>query len=71
MNFDSGTLIASLLWGAVGSAFFIFGKSRSEPVTLFGGIAVIALSYFADSALIMSLFGAALVAGILWLRRRF
>ena len=71
MNLDSNSLFASLLWGAVGSVFVIFGKKQAEPITLFGGLALVGISYFIESALIMSLVGAALVAGIFWLRRRF
>ena len=71
MNFDSSSLFASLIWGSVGSVFIIFGKKQTEPVTLFGGLALVGISYFIESALIMSLVGAVLVAGILWLRRRF
>ncbi len=70
MNFDSNSLFASLLWGSIGSGFAIFGKKQGEPITLFGGIALVAISYFIESALIMSLASAALIAGIFWLRRR-
>lgn len=71
MNLDANSLFASLLWGAVGSVFVIFGKKQAEPFMLFGGLALLGISYFIESALIMSLVGAALVAGIFWLRRRF
>jgi hypothetical protein len=37
---------------------------------LFGGIALIAVSYFIESALTMSAVSIALIAGIFWLRRR-
>ena len=70
MNLDAHSLFASLVWGSIGSGFAIFGKKQGEPVTLFGGIALVAVSYFIESALIMSLFSAALIAGIFWLRRR-
>ena len=70
MNFDSNSLFASLIWGAIGSVFVIFGKKQTEPVTLFGGLALVAVSYFIESALIMSLVSVALIAGIFWLRRR-
>ena len=70
MNFDSNSLFASLLWGSIGSGFAIFGKKQGEPVTLFGGIALVAVSYFIESALIMSLVSATMIAGIFWLRRR-
>lgn len=70
MNLDSNSLFASLLWGSIGSGLVIFGKKQSEPVLLFGGIALVAVSYFIESALIMSLISVALIAGIFWLRRR-
>ena len=70
-NLDANSLIASLIWGSIGSGFVIYGKKQSEPITLFGGLALVGISYFIESALIMSLVGAALVAGIFWLRRRF
>ena len=70
MNLDAHSLFASLLWGSIGSGFAIFGKKQSEPVTLFGGIALVAVSYFIESALIMSLVSAGLIAAIFWLRRR-
>jgi len=70
-NLDSSSLLASLLWGSIGSGFVVYGKKQGEPVTLFGGIALVAVSYFAETALIMSLMSVALIAGIFWLRRRF
>ena len=70
MNLDAHSLFASLLWGSIGSGFIIFGKKQGEPVPLFGGIALVAVSYFIESAFLMSLVSAALIAGIFWLRRR-
>jgi hypothetical protein len=68
---DPNTLVASLIWGSVGLGFAIYGKRQQEWVPLFGGIALMAISYFIGSALSMSLVGAALVAVILWLKRCF
>jgi hypothetical protein len=64
--------VASIIWGAAGSGFFIYGWKQKSTVPLWGGIALTAGSYFfADSALIMSLFSIAVIAGIYFLRGRF
>jgi hypothetical protein len=71
-NFDisSGTLLASLLWGSIGTGFTVYGWKQNDMIALFGGIALVAISYFIGSPLFMSLVGAALVAGIIWLKKR-
>lgn len=66
---NSSTLIASLLWGSIGLGFAIYGKRQGAMVPLFGGVALIAVSYFVSSALGMSLAGIALVAAMIWLRK--
>jgi hypothetical protein len=67
--FNSDTLFASLLWGSIGLGFAIYGKKQGAMVPLFGGVALVAVSYFIGSALYMSLVGIALVAGMIWLRK--
>lgn len=64
------TLWASLVWGAVGSGFLIYGKRQGAMVPLFGGLAMIGASYFCETALSMSVVGLVLVAAIWWLNRR-
>jgi hypothetical protein len=65
-------MIASVIWGAIGSGFFIYGWKQKSMVPLFGGIALVAGSYFfANSALIMSLFSIAVIAAIYWFRGKF
>lgn len=71
MDLDSNTLIASLVWGSIGAGFVVYGKKQSEPVTLFGGLALVGVSYFAGTALMMSLISVTLIAAIFWLRRQF
>jgi hypothetical protein len=66
---DSNTLFASLLWGSVGFGFAVYGKKQAAMVPLFGGVAVMAVSYFISSALYMSLVCAAMVAAIFWMRK--
>ncbi|HWC60628.1 MAG TPA: hypothetical protein VHC44_13110 [Verrucomicrobiae bacterium] len=65
-------LIASVLWGAVGSGFSIYGWKQKEMIPLFGGIAIVAGSYFfANSAWVMSFFSIAAIAAIIWLKRNY
>jgi hypothetical protein len=69
---DQNSLIASCIWGAIGSGFAIYGWRQKSMVPLFGGIAMVAGSYFfANSALGMSVFSIAVIAAIYWLRGRF
>jgi hypothetical protein len=69
---DTNSLIASVIWGAVGSGFAIYGWKQKEMIPLFGGIALVAGSYFfANSALIMSVFSIAAIAAIIWLKRNY
>lgn len=68
---DSNTLMASLIWGSIGFGFAVYGWKQKDLLTLFGGITLMAISYFIWSALYMSLVGAVLVAAIIWLKRYF
>jgi len=69
---DTNSMIASIIWGAIGSGFAIYGYKQKAMIPLFGGIAIVAGSYFfANSALIMSLFSIAALAVIFWLKRNY
>lgn len=68
MNTD--TLWASMLWGAVGSGFAIYGKKQSRVVPMVGGLAMIGATYFCETALVMSLVSSALIVGIWWATKR-
>jgi hypothetical protein len=70
--FDTSTLVASLIWGSIGTGFFVYGKKQQQWVPCLGGVALVAVSYFvADSALWMSLIGVGIIAAIFGLRGRF
>ena len=58
-----------MIWGAIGMGFFIYGKKQQSMVPLFGGLLIIGVSYFIESALYMSLAAAALLTGIYWLKK--
>ena len=63
-------LVASLIWGSVGLGLFIYGKKQQSLVPLFGGLLLIGVSYFIDSAFYMSLAALALLAGMYWLKKQ-
>ncbi len=69
--FESGTLIASLIWGSIGVGFLVYGKKQKEWTLAFGGLALIAVSYFVASPLFMSLLSIGIIVAIFWLVRRF
>ncbi len=62
--FDPSTLYASLLWGAVGSGLLIYGKKLSSAPAIIGGLCLVAATFFAGSAGIMSLAGIMIVAAV-------
>ena len=62
----SSTLFASLIWGSIGMGFAIYGKKQRTTAPLVGGIMLMGISYFIGSALLMSVVGVVLVAGIVW-----
>jgi len=66
---NSSGLFASMIWGSIGMGFAIYGKRQGSMVPLFGGVALVAISYFFNSAFYMSLTGVLLVAGIIWLKK--
>jgi hypothetical protein len=51
--------------------FAIYGKKQRATAPLVGGVALVGISYVIGSALLMSLMGAALVAGIIWYQRHY
>jgi hypothetical protein len=68
-KFDSASLIASLWWSAVGAGFWAYGKKQRSGPPLFGGLALIAISWLIASALWMSLAAVGVLVGVfLWSR---
>ncbi len=64
----SDTLLASLIWGGVGSGFFVYGMKQRATVPSFGGIALLATTYFVESSLWMSILCIGLLAAMYFLR---
>jgi hypothetical protein len=63
-------LFASLVWGSVGSGYFIYGKKQRSLIPMVGGVVMMAASYFVGSALLMSLLCLGLVAAVYVLLQR-
>jgi hypothetical protein len=61
---DTSYLIVSLIWSAVGGGYWIYGKKQRSAPQLFGGMALIALTFIVTSAFWMSVVGIALIVGI-------
>jgi hypothetical protein len=70
LSFDTNLLFASLVWGAIGMGYFVYGKRQKSIVPWLGGVAILAASYFADSVLVMSLICVALIIATHWLVRQ-
>ncbi len=71
MNLDPNSLWASLVWGSVGVAYLIYAKKQGRVVPAVGGLAILVASYFAESALTMSLVGIGLMVAIFFLAKRY
>ena len=63
-SFSTGYLLASLVWGAVGAGFAIYGKKQRSTPAWLGGIVLIGMTYFVRDVLWMSLAAVGIIAGI-------
>jgi C4-dicarboxylate transporter len=55
-------LIVSVIAGAIGMGYFIYGKRQTKIVPMVAGVLLCIYPYFLDSLLWLSLIGAVLVA---------
>jgi hypothetical protein len=67
-HLDSGTLIASLIWGSIAAGYLIYGKKQRSGPAFAGGITMMLASYFA-SAVWMSVISVAIMAGVYYWSR--
>ncbi len=68
--FTASFLFASLVWGSIGIAYFIYGKKQQSFSAMLGGILMAAVSYFVGSALLMSLICVVVIVVVYQLVRR-
>jgi hypothetical protein len=55
-------LILGLLFGSIGSGYFIYGRKRSNIIALLAGLALCVFPYFVSSGWLMMIIGVVLVA---------
>jgi hypothetical protein len=67
---NTNFLFASLIWGSVGVGYFIYGKKQSSWPAMAAGVLMVAISYFAGSALVMSLVCLGLIAAVYFLLKQ-
>lgn len=68
--FETNTLFASLVWGGIGSGFLIYGWKQKATVPLGAGLAMVGLSYFVGSAVLMSVAESVILGLAYWLYRQ-
>lgn len=66
---DFGYLFAALVWGSIGMGFFIYSKKQRSPAPLAAGLVLMAASYFAHSALTLSIAGTVILLGLYLLNK--
>jgi len=70
ISFDSGSLFASVIWGALGSGIFLYGWKQKEMAPLGCGLAMVMVSYFIDAAGMMSLVSVIILVILYWLKKQ-
>ena len=67
---SEGFLWASLVCGAVGSGYLVYGWRQKSLPAFFAGLALIVVSYVVGSGWVMSLIALAIIGLTWWLYRR-
>lgn len=60
--FTTTALILSVVFGALGTAYFVYGKRQRQIVPLLAGVMLCVFPYFISNTLLMVLVGVALLA---------
>ena len=64
MDLDGNSLLASLLVGLVGTAFFMYGKRQGRFPHMLAGGALVVYPYFVSSVALMAVIAVAMVAAL-------
>ena len=62
MEITTSSLIAGLVFGSFGFAYWRYGKKRERAGMLWAGVALMVYPYFVENQLLLVLIGAALLA---------
>jgi hypothetical protein len=57
---DSASLIWGVVFGAVGFAYFVYGKKQAKFVPLFCGLGLMVFPYFISNTVLLLIVGSAL-----------
>ena len=60
-SFDIGNLVASVLAGAIGVGYIMYGRRQTRFAPVISGVLLCAYPYFTDSLLWLCVIGVALV----------
>ena len=69
-NLSASFLFASLIWGSIGAGMAIYGKKQRSGIPLGGGLAMVGVSYFISSAVLMSLASVGILVVMYVLKRQ-
>jgi len=70
MNFDTGSLISSLIISCAGWGFFMYGKKAGRMWPLVGGLVLMVFPYFIGSVPLMWGIAVVIVVGVYLLREQ-
>ncbi len=68
--FDINFLLASMVWGTIGTGCVVYGKKQAAAPALVAGLALVALSWFVRSPLLLSVLSLLCLAGMVWASKR-
>jgi hypothetical protein len=66
---DSGTFFWSLMFGAIGAGYFVYGKNQRNPVMMGLGALLCVYPYFVSNLTLMLVIGTALTLAPFFLRK--
>ncbi len=68
--FDINFLLASMVWGTIGTGCLVYGKKEAAAPALVAGLALVVLSSFIRSPLLLSALGFLCLSGMVWATKR-
>jgi hypothetical protein len=64
VDFDSGSILASIFLGAIGFVAFVYGKKQGRVPQMVAGLLLMGFPYFVSNVLVMLAIGAVIVGGL-------
>jgi len=68
--FDINFLLASMVWGTVGTGCLVYGKKQSAAPAVIAGLALVVASTIVHSPLLLSALGLFCLFGMVWAIKR-